>query len=214
MKIFTNIILLLFLSSCATGINPKQRAAYQIYKEKGLLIEDRNPDTAFKMGFLPGGSSFYNKDYDVAVFNLLLWPISITWETCNGSDRAMLINYVTTETSVKKEFKKNLVDLEDQQNLGLITQQEFKQKFIKLYEKYSNSKSFLLSQYKSANLSFDGLGDSSVDTSFLSKIDIKINRTCNTEYNSIKKEFPTIDKENFMHKCSIDKRKKFVGLGL
>lgn len=214
-RVAFTIFLLFFVSSCATGINAKQKAAYQIYQEKGLLIENRNPSTAMKMGFLPGGSSFYNGDYDVAIFNLLLWPLSVTWEAGHGRDRAMLLNYEETEKTVKKNFKKNLSELEEMQNLGEIDQQEYRVRFVKLYEQYGNPRSTLLTQYRSSNVSLTEVASNpQTNDSFLSKVDGKINGTCTKEYNSLKKEFQTLDKEDFLQKCSIDKRKKFVGLGL
>lgn len=51
-------------------------------------------------------------------------------------------------------------------------------------------------------------------SSFLLKVDQKINYTCNTEFKAMKKEFPNIDKDFFMHQCSIKKRKTFVEMGL
>lgn len=55
---------------------------------------------------------------------------------------------------------------------------------------------------------------SNQNNSLLSKVDKKINYICAREYKTMKKEFSMLDKDNFMHQCSINKRKIFIELGL
>jgi hypothetical protein len=216
-KIYHSLTMLIALSSCAIGANHKQRAAYNIYKEKKILVESRDPNKAVKMGFLPGGSSFYNGDYDVAVFNILLWPVSILWEAGNASDRAILLNLEESEELIKKTFKLELSRIEEEKNLELIDEDTYKIKFLELYSKYNNPNSNLLSPYKSSNLGLFnsiGAGKMSSDNSYLPSIEAKITKTCQLEHQAIKKELKDIEKNTFLHNCSIEKRKKFIALGL
>lgn len=75
-----------------------------------------------------------------------------------------------------------------------------------IYTTRLEAKAYPVSDFSSEN-------DSS-DSSFLSRIDKKISATCSKEFTIMKKELKTLDKDNFLHKCAIEKRKNFVGLGL
>jgi len=211
------------VTSCAAGVNPKQRLAYQEYKEKGLLIESRNPEEASSYGFLPGGASFYNGDYDVGLFNILLWPVSILWEVMHGSDRAKFLNLEDTEREIYKKFKSEIAELDELNYLDQISTSEYNKRAREIFKKYYNRYSHLLARYRSigapgsfgSNNSSGGASSSgNKGSSFLSKIEEKIYYTCSKEYKTLKKEMPSLEKDSFIYKCSIRKRKQFVELGL
>jgi hypothetical protein len=215
-----NIIIISFfllLFSCAEGINKKQILAYKEYKEKGLLVEENNPRHAFGFSFLPGGGSFYNQDYDIAVFNLFLWPISSVWELCNSQDRAKLINLKQTEEVVLKNFKKDILTLEHDFITNKISHPQYIENYNTIFNKYNNSHSLLLENYSLPSFKKPVAQEQSQNTanfSDLSIIEPKILNICKKELNILQKEIKTIGEDNFLHKCQVEKRQAFIKLGL
>jgi len=43
-------------------------------------VRTKSTGTAFALGFLPGGGSFYVGSYGLGVLDLLLWPFSVLWD--------------------------------------------------------------------------------------------------------------------------------------
>lgn len=70
-------------------------------------IREKNAGTAFALGCLPGGGSFYTRSYGMGVFDLLFWPLSILWDPATAASRARQM-YKTIKVST------TLTDLEEQ----------------------------------------------------------------------------------------------------
>ncbi len=215
-----NIIIIscfIFLFSCAEGINRRQMFAYEEYEKKKLLIENKKPNSAFKASFLPGGGSFYNEDYDIAFANLFLWPISSIWELSNAEDRAKLINLKETEEEVLKNFKKEILTLENDFISKKMSRLQYFENYNTIFNKYSNSHSLLLDNYSlptfKKSASKERLQKTS-DFSELALIEPKILDICKKELNILQKEVKITGEDNFLHKCQIEKRQAFIKLGL
>lgn len=134
---FSICIFFLFLFGCAAGLTHTQKRELEGYKAKGLAIEEKNPGAAAGLGILPGGGSFYTRQYGLGVVDLLFWPLSILWDPINGYKAAGTINYYTTKEYIRrligKEIKKLDEDLEDKK----ITEREYILKQRKIKAKYS-----------------------------------------------------------------------------
>ena len=75
-------------------------------------------DAGAALGLLPGGGSFYGREYGFGVANLLLWPLSILWDPISGYDAASAINYNVTKAHVAKLHERDLQELDDQLGSG------------------------------------------------------------------------------------------------
>ena len=91
------ILIAVSLGGCATPLNSAQKREYQGYQARGIAIEEKNPGTGADLGLLPGGGSFYNREYGFGVVNLLFWPLSILWDPISGYDGSLSINYFATK---------------------------------------------------------------------------------------------------------------------
>lgn len=118
-------MVLVGLSACASGITNVQRDEMHTYKAKGYYVEEKSPGTAAAFGILPGGGSFYTRNYGLGVVNLLFWPISILWDPISGSNGAVYLNYFATKANVEKMRRKDLRDLDEQLALGKIDNSRF-----------------------------------------------------------------------------------------
>jgi len=125
----------LLVTSCASGLNFIQEREYNEFKQKGVLIEEKNPSTGMALGFLPGGGSFYAKEPGIGVVNLLLWPLSILWDTTNGIDGSKSINYDITKHHLKKE--KEIAAITDKLLLDEIDNTQYTIDIRKVESKYS-----------------------------------------------------------------------------
>ena len=82
-KVFFVLVVLcacFFMAGCATGITSNQKREYEEYRAMGLAAKEKNVALATGLGILPGGGSFYTRNYGLGVLNLLLWPYSILIE--------------------------------------------------------------------------------------------------------------------------------------
>jgi len=123
------------LASCAT-INSRQRSEIAQYKAADLYVEEKKPGTAMALGLLPGGGSFYTRQYGMGVLDLLLWPISILWDPFNGEAGALLINYEETKIRVKNLKKKEVSHLDSDLTAKTISEEEYRRKLRAIEEKY------------------------------------------------------------------------------
>ena len=96
------IITAIFSTGCAIGLSSMQSQELLGYESKGLAIEEKSTGTAAVLGLLPGGGSFYTRQYGFGALNLLLWPYSVLWDPISGYNGAQEINYFATTTSVNK----------------------------------------------------------------------------------------------------------------
>jgi len=111
---FVSIVVLGSLGGCATGLNPQQENAYHVYESRGQLQQVKSTGTGVALGFLPGGGSFYGKEYGYGVLNLLLWPLSIAWDPISGYNAAESANYYATKAHVEHQKQQEIAALDDQ----------------------------------------------------------------------------------------------------
>jgi hypothetical protein len=110
------------LCGCASGISNVQKDEYQSYEAKGYAVKEKEEGTAAVLGILPGGGSFYTRNYGYGVVNLLFWPASILWDPISGVNGAESLNYHATMANVEKMRRKDLRALDEQLALGNIDQ--------------------------------------------------------------------------------------------
>lgn len=124
-------------SGCATPITSGQKQELQAYKAKGLAVEEKNPGAAAALGILPGGGSFYVREYGLGVVNLLLWPASILWDPMSGYQGAQSINYYATQERVKKMKSKEMDQLDEELMMGTIDNKKYVAEKREIEDKYS-----------------------------------------------------------------------------
>lgn len=106
-------------TGCATGLTSAQKTELAQYEARGLAVTEKNPGTGAALGVLPGGGSFYGREYGFGVVNLLFWPLSILWDPVSGYEASRAINYQATKVHVDRLKEKEIQALDDQ----LATQQ-------------------------------------------------------------------------------------------
>ncbi len=107
-------------SGCASGLNSYQKAEMQHFETTGLAVEEKSTGAGAALGLLPGGGSFYGREYGFGVVNLLFWPLSILWDPVSGYNAAQTINYHATKQHAKSLQDEELNGLEDQLASGEI----------------------------------------------------------------------------------------------
>ena len=131
-----SLFALLLITGCASGITKTQKNDMMSYKAKGFYIEEKSVGTAAGLGILPGGGSFYTRNYGFGVVNLLVWPISVLWDPISGTNGAEYLNYYATLANVNNLKRKEVRDLDEELALGKITQQQYALKKIDVDKKY------------------------------------------------------------------------------
>lgn len=131
------LILLVGLYGCATPLTSGQSQELRAYQGKGLAVEEKNVGAAAALGLLPGGGSFYTRNYGLGVVNLLFWPISILWDPISGVNGAKAINYYATKEVVNKHEQYDLNQLDDSLMTGAMTKEEYVMAKRKVQNKYS-----------------------------------------------------------------------------
>lgn len=101
-------------TGCASGLNSYQESELRHYEAAGLAVEEKSPALGTALGLLPGGGSFYGREYGFGVVNLLFWPLSILWDPVSGHSAAETINYHATKQHVSKLENSEMDALEDQ----------------------------------------------------------------------------------------------------
>ncbi len=109
---------------CAS-LNAKQEAEFQAMKAEGLEVKEKNPVAAAALGVLPGGGSFYTRQWGLGVVDLLLWPYSILWDPVAGYQGAEVINYETSRVRVKQLRARDMALLDQLLSEHQITQDEY-----------------------------------------------------------------------------------------
>lgn len=124
------------LNGCASGLNSFQKSELDRYEARGLVVQEKSPGLAAGLGLLPGGGSFYTREYGFGVVNLLLWPLSIIWDPVGGYDAAKVINYQATKAKLDAERDKDLDTLDTQLQLGQIDMTQYTLEKRKIESKY------------------------------------------------------------------------------
>ncbi|MDR2098656.1 MAG: hypothetical protein LBO78_01365 [Rickettsiales bacterium] len=138
-KIAKAFTYLSILSACATPPNSMEMRELQTYKQKNLYVEEKDPTIGVILGFLPGGGSFYVREYGYGVINLLTWPTSILWDPISGANGAQSINYVATKTYVNQLKQKELDALDEQLKLSQIDSKAYTLEKSKIDRKYAGT---------------------------------------------------------------------------
>ena len=137
LKILAVVFISTLLVGCAGGLNSVQKSELKSFQAKGLSVEEKNPGTGAALGILPGGGSFYTRNYGLGIVNLLFWPLSIFWDPVNGYEGALSINYYVTKATLARKMDKEIKDLEYQMQDKKITVEEFLIEKRKIEKKYS-----------------------------------------------------------------------------
>jgi hypothetical protein len=127
------------LTGCATPISMAQKQELRAYEAKGLVVEEKSPGAAAGLGLLPGGGSFYTRNYGLGIVNLLFWPLSILWDPVSGYNGAESINYYATKTSVQTTLQKETSSLERSLEEGSMTREQYLRQKRELEDKYAPS---------------------------------------------------------------------------
>lgn len=107
-------------TGCASSLNSHQKAELRHYEAQGLAVQEKNPGTGAALGLLPGGGSFYGREYGLGVVNLLFWPLSVLWDPVSGHDAAESINYTATKAHVSRLQQKEMDALDERLQTGQI----------------------------------------------------------------------------------------------
>ncbi|MBI1820814.1 MAG: hypothetical protein HYR79_03795 [Nitrospirae bacterium] len=122
---------------CAT-LNSRQKSELEQYKaQDGVYVEEKSPGTATALGILPGGGSFYTRQWGLGVVDLLLWPFSILWDPIAGYEGALVINHDETVLRAKQKMKKELEVVEEKLDKKEISEEEYRRERHKIEQKYS-----------------------------------------------------------------------------
>jgi len=123
-------------TGCASGLNSYQKNELRHYEASGLMVEEKNPALGTALGLLPGGGSFYGREYGLGVVNLLFWPLSILWDPVSGHSAAETINYHATKHHVSKLENLEMDQLEDQLAQNQIDMTQYTLQKRKIESKY------------------------------------------------------------------------------
>ena len=106
------------------------------YEAKGLVVQEKSPTTGAVLGILPGGGSFYGREYGLGVVNLLFWPLSILWDPISGHDAAEAINYHATKANLEQTHEEHLTALDSELAAGTIDLTQYTLEKRKLDKKF------------------------------------------------------------------------------
>lgn len=120
-----------------SGLNSQQKTELRQYEARGQAVQEKNPGTGAALGLLPGGGSFYGREYGLGVVNLLFWPLSILWDPVSGYDAAESINYHATKANVAKLQDKEVTALDDRLAAGELDLAAYTLEKRKVEKKYS-----------------------------------------------------------------------------
>lgn len=124
------------LMGCASGISNRQKMDLDTYEARGLAVHEKSPGAAAALGILPGGGSFYGREYALGVVNLLFWPLSICWDPVSGYNAANRINYIETKHHVETLKNKETNELNLKRVNGLIDDYTYSMEMANISQKY------------------------------------------------------------------------------
>jgi hypothetical protein len=133
---FLGIILL--TAGCAS-LNSRQQLELSAMQKADppVYVDEKNPTTGIILGFLPGGGSFYTRQWGLGILDLLLWPLSIAWDPIAGYQGAQFINYDESKFKAKQQMKKELIALDDKKINKEITDEVYIMERRKVEAKYT-----------------------------------------------------------------------------
>jgi hypothetical protein len=139
MKYLKSILVTLLLSTSigCTTLTTQQKAEYDQMKENNVLVQEKDPTTGAWLGLLPGFGAFYGREPLVGVVDLLSWPVSILWDPVVGYETSKKVNYHTTKGSLERNNEKELIELDNEQILGEISDAEYVAKKRVIEQKYN-----------------------------------------------------------------------------
>lgn len=135
-KVVVACLTVFMVTGCASGINKKQKLDYETYKARGLAQEEKSPAAGAAFGLLPGGGSFYGREYGLGVVNLLFWPLSILWDPVSGVNASERINYITTKQYVEQERTREINQLNQNRMTGIVDDQTYRFELARISQKY------------------------------------------------------------------------------
>ena len=116
------------LALCTTGcggLNSVQKAEYRALQAQNLSVEEKKPGAAAALGILPGGGSFYTRQWGLGIVDLLLWPLSVLWDPIAGYNEAQMINYTVSQDHVRRLRRRELGELDQKLETKAISQEDF-----------------------------------------------------------------------------------------
>lgn len=125
-------------TGCATGLNSAQKTELDHYEARGMAVTEKSPGLGAALGLLPGGGSFYGREYGFGVVNLLTWPLSILWDPVSGYDAARSINYQATKARVDKMQENEFQALDDRLTAKEIDLAQYTVEKRKIEKKFSD----------------------------------------------------------------------------
>jgi hypothetical protein len=128
--------MIMLCSGCASGLNSHQKAEFKHFEARGQAVEEKNPGLGAALGLLPGGGSFYGREYGLGVVNLLFWPVSILWDPISGHDAAQSINYQATKAQLDHQYQRELNGLDEKLQTGQIDITQYTLEKRKFDQKY------------------------------------------------------------------------------
>lgn len=117
-KVLALLTLAVALQGCTTGLIDGQKRELETYRQKGLAVEDRNPNTAAGLGILPIAGYAYTGHYVLAVTTIPLYPfLGPLWMPFDNYGAAEARNYYATKQSVEraraKAFRDNDIEADE-----------------------------------------------------------------------------------------------------
>lgn len=123
-------------SGCASGLNSYQKAELMHFEARGQAVQEKDPGLGAALGILPGGGSFYGREYGLGVVNLLFWPLSILWDPVSGYDAAQSINYQATKAHLHNQQEREMNELDERLQTGQIDTAQYTLEKRKVDKKY------------------------------------------------------------------------------
>ncbi len=131
-------LILFVVFSCASPLTKQEKKQLSQWKNNNFYIEEKKTSLGVGLGFLPGGGSFYGREYAIGMVNLLLYPVSILWDPISGYNATQQINYNATQDNVNHLIRKEERELDSMLQLEVINKESYIIKKRSIDEKYYN----------------------------------------------------------------------------
>ena len=102
-KVFALLTLAVALQGCTTSLIEGQKQELETYRQKGLVVEERNPNVAAGLGVLPIAGYAYTGHWVLALTTIPLYPfLGPLWMPFDNYGAAEARNYYATKQSVER----------------------------------------------------------------------------------------------------------------